>query len=202
VPAPARPIGNTATLAIVATIGLVIGLAGDACHVAAGTTRYEWDGVPTIWRSAIWFPLLVSAAVVGAAWLAERTGLSAARRRTRTRTEVIAGAAAVLGLYALTAALRGEPTTVSVILTGAVAVLVWSWWDPSPAALAVAVVAAIAGPLAEIGVVATGASSYADDSDGLAGVAPWLPCLYFAAGAVASQLWRAVAGTPSARRTA
>jgi hypothetical protein len=27
----------------------------------------------------------------------------------------------------------------------------------------------------------------------LGGVAPWLPCLYFAAGAVAAGLWRALA---------
>jgi hypothetical protein len=37
--------------------------------------------------------------------------------------------------------------------------------------------------------VAVGAASYADDADGLAGVAPWL---YFAAGAVAARLWAAV----------
>ena len=49
------------------------------------------------------------------------------------------------------------------------------------------------GPLAEIGVVAIGAASYAPDASGLFGVAPWLPCLYFAAGAVASGLWRTLA---------
>ena len=65
---------------------------------------------------------------------------------------------------------------------------------PVAGAFAVAAVAAFAGPLAEIGIVAIGAASYANDSDGLAGVAPWLPCLYFAAGAVASGLWRAIAG--------
>ena len=40
--------------------------------------------------------------------------------------------------------------------------------------------------------VELGAASYADDS--LFGVAPWLPCLYFGAGAVASGLWAAVSG--------
>ena len=47
--------------------------------------------------------------------------------------------------------------------------------------------------MAEIAVVAAGASSYGDSVDGLAGVAPWLPCLYFAAGAVAARLWSALA---------
>ena len=98
----------------------------------------------------------------------------------------------MLALYALTAALRGEPTTVSVVLTAAIAVVIWSWWDPSPRALAVAAAAAVLGPLAEIAIVAAGASSYASDADELGGVAPWLPSIYFAAGAVASGLWAAV----------
>jgi hypothetical protein len=110
----------------------------------------------------------------------------------RTRPDVVIGAGAVLALYALTAALRHQPTTVSVILTGSIALALWAWWDPSPGAFAVAIVAAIAGPLAEIVLVAVNAASYAPDADGLGGVAPWLPCLYFGAGAVTSGLWRAV----------
>jgi hypothetical protein len=39
------------------------------------------------------------------------------------------------------------------------------------------------------GLVAVGAASYADDSDALGGVAPSVPFLYFAAGAVVSRLW-------------
>jgi hypothetical protein len=107
--------------------------------------------------------------------------------------DVVAGAGAVLALYAITAALRGEPTTVSVVLTASLAVTIWAWWDPSPGTLLVATAAAVAGPLAEIGITAAGASSYADDADSLGGVAPWLPCLYFAAGAVAARLWAAIA---------
>ena len=194
-----RPLGPAATAAAIAALGFAVGLAGDACHVTSGTTHYEWDGVPAIWRSAVWFPLLVAGAVVGAAWISERQSARLPPVRQRARGDVIAGAAAVLALYALTAALKGEPTTVSVILTGSIAVAIWRWWDPSPGALVVGLAAAVAGPLVEIGVVAAGAAGYAEDSDGLAGVAPWLPCLYFAAGAVASRLWRAVAGTPIAR---
>jgi hypothetical protein len=190
-PARARSLSTTATAATIAVLGFGISLAGDACHVASGTTHYEWDGVPAIWKSAIWFPFLVAGGVVLAAWLGNRQGLPAARERTRD--DVVPGAAAVLALYALTAVLRGEPATVSVILTGALALLIWWWWDPSPGALLIGLGAAVAGPLVEIGVVAAGAAGYADDSDGLAGVAPWLPCLYLAAGAVASGLWRAIA---------
>ena len=171
-------------------LGLAVGLAGDACHVVSGTTEYAPSWVPTVWQSKLWFPVLVGGAVLLAAWAGSRLRLPSAR--ARGRTDVVAGAAVVLALYALTAALRGEPETVSVILTGAIAVGVWAWWDPSPGTLAIAVAAAVAGPVAEIVLVEVGAASYAADSDGLGGVAPWLPCLYFAAGAVASGLWSAV----------
>jgi len=185
-----RRLSASQTAAAILALALVVGLAGDACHVAAGTTRYEWDGVPAIWRSAIWFPLALSGSVLAAAWLSERAGTPAAR--VRSRADAVTGAAVVLALYAVSALLNDAPTTVSVVLIGAIAVAVWSWWDPSPGALAVATAAAVLGPLAEIAVVAAGAASYADPVDGLAGVAPWLPCLYFAAGAVAARLWSAL----------
>ena len=55
---------------------------------------------------------------------------------------------------------------------------------------------------AEIALVEVGAAEYAPDADRLLGVAPWLPFLYFAAGAVASGLWEAigVGGTHDAAR--
>jgi hypothetical protein len=174
----------------IAALGAGIGLAGDACHVVSGTTRYEPSWVPTVWESKLWFPLLVGGAVLGAAWAGRTAGLPV---RRRDRADVVAGAAVVLALYALTATLRDEPATVSVVLTGAIAVAVWAWWDPSPRALAIAAGAAVAGPLAEALLVEAGAAQYADDD--LLGVAPWLPCLYFAAGAVASGLWEAMGVT-------
>jgi hypothetical protein len=178
------------TAAKIAVLGFAVGLAGDACHVASGTTVYEWDALPLIWDSRAWFPFLIAGSVTMGAWLASRAGLPAMRRRTGS--DAIAGAAVVLGLYALTAALRHQPATVSVILTGSVAVAIWAWWDPSPGAFAVAATAAVLGPLAEIALVALDAAHYAPDADDLAGVAPWLPCLYFGAGAVTSGLWRAL----------
>jgi hypothetical protein len=172
----------------IAALGFAVALAGDACHVAAGVTRYEWDGVPAIWRSQIWFPFLVAGAVLLAAWSGRRAGLPAAR--VRTRADVVTGAALVLALYAVTAVVDGEPATVSVVLCGAIACAIWSWWDPSAGAFVIALSAALLGPLVEIVLVELGAASYANDA--LFGVAPWLPCLYFGAGAVASGLWAAV----------
>jgi hypothetical protein len=183
-----RPFGPRATAAAIAALGFAVGLAGDATHVASGTTSYGWD-VPTIWRSAIWFPFMVSGGVLLGAWLAERSSLPTTR--ARDRGDVLTAAAAVLALYALTSALRNTPETVSVTLTGAIAVVIWSWWDPSPRALAFALGAAVVGPVVEIATSELGAGSYAEDADGLFGVAPWLPCIYFAAGAVTSGLWAA-----------
>ena len=181
--------------AAIFALGFAIGLAGDACHVASGTTHYDWDGVPVLWRSAIWFPFLVGGAVLAGAWLCERVGPAPAR--SRTSADALLGAAVVLALYALTAALRHQPATVSVTLTGAVAVAALLWWEPSVRGLGAAAAAAIAGPAAEIAIVHAGAAHYAGDADALLGVAPWLPCLYFAAGAVVATLWPALAGRRS-----
>lgn len=182
----------------IAVIGALVALAGDACHVASGTTHYDVDGMPTVWRSAIWFPFAVGLAVLLAAWAASRSPLPPARRRTVP--DVAVAAAAVLALYALTAALRGQEDTVSVVLTGAVAVAIALWWDPSARALSTGLVAAVLGPLGEIALTHFGWAHYAADSDGLWGVAPWLPCLYLASGAVASGLWDAL--EPKQGRTA
>ena len=183
------PLSPLATALAVFAVGFALSLRGDACHVASGTTRYP-DGVARIFLSGWWFPFAVALSVLGAARAGAALALPA---RPRTRLDVLRGIAAVLALYALTAFLRGQPTVVSVTLCGGIAVLVWAWWDASPGALVAALAAAVLGPLAEIGIVAIGAASYAPDASGLAGVAPWLPCLYFAAGAVASGLWRALA---------
>lgn len=185
------------TAAAIFALGFVTSLAGDAAHVASGTTVYDWDGVPTLWKSALWFPFAVASAVLAAAWGAERLPL--ARVRARTREDALLGAALVLALYGLTAALLGQPPTVSVTLTAALAVAIWLWWDPSPRALAVALGAAVLGPLGEVLIVEAGAAHYTEQADGLMGVAEWLPSLYFAAGAVASGLWAALSGAPASR---
>jgi hypothetical protein len=175
-------------------LGFAISLAGDATHVVSGTTVYDAD-FPTIWKSAIWFPFAIGAAVLAAGWFAERLGPPPVRRHGSA--EAALGAALVLALYGLTAALYGQPPTVSVVLTAALAVAIWAWWDPSLRAFCVATLAAVLGPLGEVGVVRAGAAHYTAAADGLLGVAEWLPCLYFAAGAVASGLWCALSAGPA-----
>lgn len=173
-------------------LGAAVGLVGDACHVASGLTRYTWPGVPALWKSAFWFPLVVGAAVASVARLGERLGLP---RRARGRLDLVRGIGAVLALYALTAVLRGQHAIVAVTLCTALAVVIWASWDASAGAFAVACGCALIGPLVEIGVVALGGASYAEDARGLGGVAPTLPALYFAAGAVASGLRAPLAGS-------
>jgi hypothetical protein len=59
-----------------------------------------------------------------------RAGLPAAR--VRGPVDVVIGAAVVLALYALTAVLKGQPATVSVILTAAtVASGLWAAIEPA-----------------------------------------------------------------------
>ncbi len=182
-------LSEAATAVAVFILGFVVSLAGDATHVASATTVYEWIDFPELWMSALWFPFAVAGSVLAAAWIADRRSIES---RPHSRGEAVLGAALVLALYALTSALHGQPDTVSVVLCSAVAVAIWAWWNPSPQAFAFALGAAIFGPLAEIGIVELGAASYTPGSDGLAGVAPWLPCIYFAAGAVACGLWGAI----------
>jgi hypothetical protein len=183
--------------ALILALGVGITLVGDACHVASGTTAYPYAVTFRIWLSPAWFPALAGAGVLVAALVGRRANLP---RQPRGRRHVVVAAIAVLALYALTAVLRGQPSIVSVTLCVSVALGIAAAWDPSPAAFAVAGVAAVVGPLGEIGCVALGAVRYAPGSDGLFGVAPWLPCIYFAAGGVASGLWSSIQRPSTAPR--
>ena len=170
-------------------VGFLVGLVGDACHLASGTTRYPTAWMPTLGLSAIWFPFLVGVSVAGLASVGYRLGLP---RRARGRRELALGCSLVLARYALTALLRGVAPLAGVVLCAALAIAVWLWWDPSGRALALAVLAALVGPAVEIGLVAVGAVEWATEARGLFGVAAWLPCLYFAAAAIASGLCAAL----------
>lgn len=168
-------------------LGFVIALIGDAGHVASGTTRYTWPNVPTIGLSAAWFPLLVGAAIVLCARLGRGLGLPS---RARTLAQLAVACGAVLALYAVSALFRSLPMAVSTPASGAAALAIWAGWDRSGRSFMLAVLGALLGPLTEITLVQVGAVRWAEDSAALFGVAPWLPCLYFAACSVASGVWR------------
>lgn len=168
-------------------IGVFVGVLGDACHVVSGTTAYEPSAWPVIGWSPLWQVLLVATGLVSVAWIGARAGLP---KRRRTRVEVGLAVAAGLALYAYTATLRAYPPLVGVVLMAALAFLSWRLWDASWACAAIAAGCAVVATMAEIALVAHGIYHYAADSNALFGVAPWLPCLFFALGAIASGLAR------------
>jgi hypothetical protein len=163
-------------LAFLFTLGAAASLIGDHSHVATGTTQYLTDAVPFIWSSPIWFPIAVGAATVSLAELRLRLR---APRESVTARQGLAGVAAVIGIYVITALEHSAPAVPVTVLIYALAVITWCVLGDGPGAVC-GVLAAIGGPIVEAVIAAAGLARYADDSNGLFGVAPWLPALYFA----------------------
>jgi hypothetical protein len=174
-------------------VGAAAGLVGDHSHVVTGTTEYlaPSHAVPFLWSSPIWFAVMVGA---GTAILAElRLHLPAVRSAVTVR-QGAAGVAAVLGSYVVTAMLHTAPQVPITTLICAFAVLTFCALGDRPA-IVCGILAAVCGPAIEIAIAAAGHFRYADDSDALFGVAPWLIPLYFAFGIVAALIGEIAAGT-------
>ena len=165
-------------------LGAVASLIGDHSHVATGTTEYLSDAVPFVWSSPIWFPLLVALATVS---LAELRLHMPALRTAVTARQGLAGVAAVVGIYVTTALVHTAPAVPANALIYALAGITWCALGDRWGAIC-GLLAAVIGPAAEAVVAAAGLARYADDSDALFGVAPWLPALYFAFGVVVALL--------------
>ena len=165
-------------------LGAVASLIGDHSHVVTGTTEYLSYAVPFVWSSPIWFPILVALATVSIAEL--RLHLPDLRTSVSVR-QGIAGVAAVLAIYVTTALVHTAPSIPANVLVYSLAAITWcalgDWWGA-----VCGVLAAVVGPLIEAVVAAAGLARYAEDSDALLGVAPWLPALYFAFGVVVALL--------------
>jgi hypothetical protein len=171
-------------VAFLFTLGAAASLIGDHSHVATGTTEYLTDAVPFIWSSPIWFPLLVAVATV---LLAELRLRMRAPRTSVTIRQGLAGVAAVIGIYVITALEHTAPVVPITVLVCVLAVITWCVLGDGPGAVC-GVLAAIGGPIVEAVLAGLGVFRYADDSDSLFGVAPWLPPLYFAFGVVVALL--------------
>ena len=186
-------------LAFLFTLGAAASLIGDHSHVATGTTEYLTDAVPFIWSSPIWFPLAVGAATVSLAELRLRLRVP---RESVTMRQGLAGVAAVIGIYVITALEHTSPAVPVTVLIYALAVITWCVLGDGPGAVC-GVLAAIGGPIVESVIAAAGVARYADDSNALFGVAPWLPALYFAFGVVVGVLAEIAAKDrePSVRST-
>jgi hypothetical protein len=152
--------------------------------VATGTTAYLTDAVPFIWSSPIWFPLAVGAATVSLAELRLRLRVP---RESVTVRQGLAGVAAVIGIYVITALEHRSPAVPVTVLIYALAAITWCVLGDGPGAVC-GVLAAIVGPIVEAVIAAAGLARYANDSNALFGVAPWLPALYFAFGVVVGVL--------------
>ena len=194
-------------LAFLFTLGAAASLIGDCSHVATGTTEYLTDAVPFIWSSPIWFSLLVGAATVSLAQLRLRLR---APRTSVTARQGLAGVAAVIGIYIITALEHTAAAVPVTVLIYALAAITWCGLGDGPGAVC-GLLAAVGGPIVEAGLAGAGVFRYADDSDALFGVAPWLPALYFAFGVVVAvlaeiaatdrqpSLRSSVSGTPAPR---
>lgn len=109
----------------------------------------------------------------------------------------VAGLAAVLGSYVVTAMLHASPVVPLTTLICAFAAITFCALGDRPAIVCGVLIAAV-GPVVEIGIAAVGHFRYAPGSDGLFGVAPWLVPLYFAFGVVAALIGEIAAGVTRA----
>jgi hypothetical protein len=166
-------------------VGAAGGLIGDQGHVVSGTTKYLATGVPYIWKSQIWFPLLVGAATAA---LAELRLHIAPQRRDGGVKEGLAAVASIIVLYAVTALVRDSPQGPATALVFALAGVVGCRFADGRPALICGLLAAVVGSATEMVMVAAGVFEYGNGVNGLGGVAPWLPGLYFAFGVVAARL--------------
>ena len=167
-------------------LGGAAALIGDHAHVVTGTTEYltPAHAVPFIWSSPLWFPVLVGGATVSLAELR----LHLPRPRTDvTPRQAIAGVAAVIGTYVVTALVHTAPGVPATALICALAVITWCALGDGPAVIC-GVLIALVGPVVEIVLVELGVFRYAETCDQLFGVGPWLVPLYFAFGVVAALL--------------
>jgi hypothetical protein len=180
---------GAAGLAGLFVVGAAGGLVGDMCHVVSGTTRYLEDPLPYVWRSQLWFPLMVGAGTAALGWIRVRVAperdAAAAGGSLRQAVLMISS---ILALYALTAIVRGEPQDVAIVIVYAVAALICASFATGPADLACGLLAALFGVTTEIILAAAGVFEYAGDVSRVAGVASWLPALYLAYGVVAARL--------------
>jgi hypothetical protein len=150
--------------------------------VDSGATRYLDHSVPFIWRSPIWFPVLVGTATVSVGLVRLRLG----SLRPGPPQIAVAAGAAVVAIYAITS-LVGNDGTAAVALVTMLGVLCACAFADRPG-LICGLIAMVAGPLVEIAIVQLDLSEYNASNDALFGVGLWLPGLYLAFGVAAARI--------------
>ncbi len=182
-------------LLVLFVLGGLAALIGDHSHVVTETTRYHIDAIPFVWSSPFWFPLLVGTATASLAELRLRLPKP---RTTVTVRQGIAGVSAVIGMYVTTALMHGAPVVPATTLICVLAIVIWCVLGDGPGAICGAV-AAVMGPVAEIGLVEMGVFAYNPGSDSLIGVGLFLVPLYFAFGVVVALLGELLAARRGAQ---
>ena len=170
-------------LLILFAAGFAGGLIGDAAAVDSGATRYLDHSVPFIWRSPIWFPVLVGSATVSVGLVRVRLG---SLRRDSDPRIAIAAWATVVAIYAITS-LVGNDDTAAVALVTMLGIIAACAFADRPG-LICGLIAMVAGPLVEIAIVDFDLSEYTAPNDGLFGVGLWLPGLYLSFGVAAARI--------------
>jgi hypothetical protein len=174
-------------LLILFTAGAAGGLIGDAANVDAGITRYLDHSVPFVWRSPIWFPVLVGVATACVGVV--RLQLGPVRPDSDLRVAIAAGASAV-AIYAITSLVDNDEAAAVVLVTALGILTACAFADRQ--GLICGLIAMAAGPLVEIAIVQLDLSEYTSPNDGLYGVGPTLPGLYLAFGVAAARITEAL----------
>lgn len=167
--------------------GATVGTLLDAMHTFSGTTEYT---AAFVLRTAWWVPLLFASAygLGGFLYAVTHARLTASRDAPSWRDATL-GVAAFAALYAASAYLpAGNAVKLGVLMAGAVAL--WAWLDRTRWGIALAAVAAVAGPLTEIALTRLGMFRHRQPDAW--GVPMWLPALYLASGPSFGQFARRV----------
>ena len=175
-------------------IGAAGGLVGDAGNVSSQATRYLDHSVPFVWKSPIWFPVLVGLGTVTVGLVRLRLGPT--RPGFDPRLAVGAGAA-VVAIYSVTS-LAGDDGIAAVALVTTLAVITACLLADGPG-LICGLAAALVGPVVEIAIVKLDLSEYTALNDSLFGVGLWLPPLYFAFGVAVARITELLAARESGR---
>jgi hypothetical protein len=170
-------------LLILFAAGFAGGLIGDAANVDAGITRYLDHSVPFIWRSPIWFPILVGTATASVGLV--RVRLGRLRPESDPRVAVAAGASA-MAIYAITSLFDNDGTATILLVTSLGVITACAFADRP--GLICGLIAMLIGPLVEIAIVQLDLSEYTTANNGLFGVGPTLTGLYLGFGVAAARI--------------
>ena len=159
--------------------GAAIAPVGDHFHVARGVTEYLTQFGP-VWlgNSPLWFVLLCSGYLAAVATI--RGAMDPTRGPARA-SWVYGSPLLVLGVYLGTSFYPWREGGSLEALCYAVALLLWAALDRTRVGLGFAAIVAATATAFELALVQLAVIRYLPQSDELAGVAPWLPALYFVA---------------------